>query len=308
MEKENSMRQYLENFVSRKYSVVCEELQAHAAEGKSLCFLQDSSFTVGCQPDYSNRLFRNVYLLRYGVAYFTEYFRIYEKIFSQMSNNSGRYSILSVGCGAHLDKVAASFALHACQPSAQLKYIGLDRVNWSDDIEQSIINNYSEEELTDLPQEITSTVLAFPKSISELDKDFLLDVISRVRSEQILVVFSLRKGDAPSFDDCYKINYSIQYFLEHEYFISHANCLVLEDETIFKNLGFSPFLNQNDAFTIVANLGKHCCKHADCIKPCGDGLSRYPMTRPQYFWDSYYFLEKINAPFTTTNLDNVRRA
>ena len=302
------MQQYLKDFVSRKYSVVCEELQAHAAEGKSLCFLQDSSFAAGCHPDYSNRLFRNVYLLRYGVAYFTEYFRIYEKIFSQISKSNGLYSILSVGCGAHLDKVAASFALHACQPSAQLKYTGLDRVNWSDDIEQSTIKNYSEEELTDLPQEITSTVLAFPKSISELDKDFLLDVISRVRSEQILVVFSLRKGDAPSFDDCCKINYSLQYFLEHEYFISYANRPVLADETIFKNLGFTPFLNQNDAFAISAELKEYCCKHANCMKPCGNGLSRYPMTKPQYFWDSYYFLEKINALFTTTNLDNFRRA
>lgn len=308
MAKENVMQQYLENFVSRKYSIVCEELQTHAAEGKSLCFLQDSSFAAGCQPDYSNRLFRNVYLLRYGVAYFTEYLRIYEQIFSQIPSNNGLYSILSVGCGAHLDKVAASFALHTCQPLAQLKYIGLDRVNWSDDIEQNIIKNCIDEELTDLPQEIGTTVLAFPKSISELDKNFLFDVISRVRSKQILVVFSLRKGDAPSIDDCRKINYSIQNFLEDKYFINYANLFTLADETIFKNLGFNPFLNQNDAFTITSTLRTHCCKHADCTKPCGEGLNRYPMARPQYFWDSYYFLEKIDAPFTTTSLDNFWRA
>ncbi|HJA78383.1 MAG TPA: hypothetical protein H9784_02250 [Candidatus Desulfovibrio intestinavium] len=295
------MRQYLEDFVSRKYAAVCEELEAHAAKGRELCYLQGTSFADGSDPDYSRRLLRNVYLLRYGVAYFTEYYRVYQEIFSRFHNNCGQYALFSVGSGAHLDKTAAALALWEWQPSAHLTYIGLDRVNWADDVEQSITPNCSVEELTELPSQINCNILAFPKSISELDSVFLWDMASRVTSEQILLVFSLRKGDAPSFGDCRKINDVLRCFLERDYGINQASRVALGGETIFQNLGYNPYFGQNEAFEIVAHLGKRCCERLTCEKECGEGLGKYPMTKPKYFWDCYYLLEKIDAAPATAN-------
>lgn len=300
------MRQYLEDFVSRKYAAVCEELETHEAEGRELCYLQGMSFADGSEPDYSRRLLRNVYLLRYGVAYFTEYYRVYQEIFSRFHNNCGQYALFSVGSGAHLDKTAAALALWEWQPSAHLTYIGLDRVNWADDVEPCITVNCTTEQLSEMPSQIRTNILAFPKSISELDSAFLRDMASRVMSDQILLVFSLRKGDATSFDDCRKIEDIKRCFFERGYCTKQEGTLALDDDTIFQNLGFSPFEGQNEAFEIVAHLGERCCEWFVCEKKCGEGLSKYPMTKPKYFWDSYYLLEKNDATSAAANSDRQR--
>lgn len=302
MAKENVMQQYLKDFVSRKKENIEAALCVHKENKISLCKLKNISFLPDYEPDYSDSLLRNVYLLRYGVAYFTEYYRLYEKIFSAILPGYNSYSLFSVGCGAHIDKVAAQFALNNFQQSSRLHYVGLDRVDWGDEVESTAAQPCTILCIDSLPIRLEADILAFPKSISELDELFLDNFASRVFTNKFILSVSLRKGETVSFDDISKVECLLHNFSVRGYHVKYKETLTLDGTTIFNNLRAHPFASQSDAFTLVNNLDSYCYCRETCTNQCASSINKNPMTSLKYFHDDLYLLEKNDA--TSSAIDS----
>lgn len=301
MAKENVMQQYLNDFVSRKKERIEEELCAHRTNNIPLCKLKNISFLPNYAPDYSDSLLRNVYLLRYGVAYFAEYYRLYEKIFSSILSGHRFYTLFSVGCGAHIDKVAAQFALKKYQLYTQLNYVGFDCVNWADEVEYTAVHPCTIQCTNSLHKRIDADIVAFPKSISELDKNFLDDFADHDFSDKFILAFSLRKGEAVSFEDTLKVEYLLSRFVTHGYHIEYKESVTMDDSSIFKNIEAYPFVEHSDAFELVNELDTYCYLRDTCSEQCATLINKKPMTAPTYFHDDLYLLEKNHAAPSTSN-------
>lgn len=297
------MRQYLENFVSRKQANIEKLLDAHRQAEEPLCKLKHISFFPDYEPNYSDILLRNVYLLRYGVAYFAEYYRLYEKLFSSVLPERGCYSLFSVGSGAHLDKVAAQFALRNCRPDVGLYYIGLDCVDWADEVESAKVIPCGELCIAALPERLQADVVAFPKSISELDVDFLGALASSVVADRFVlaVSHSRKKGETVSPEDESKVDFLLERLVNRGYRINHAGQVPLEGESVFRNLECFPFVTQSAAFSLVNELDRYCCLRDDCPEQCALLVNKNPMTATTYFYDIFYLLENNDAAPATAN-------
>jgi hypothetical protein len=116
---QNFIRNFLEN-IYNKFLIDISSLP-------SLCELKKLRFDdPNVQPNYADITIQRLYLLRYGYAYFSEYYYLYRNLFEK--NRGKNIKILSIGAGCAIDYYAAYYA--NLDNKVNLEYCGIDIINW----------------------------------------------------------------------------------------------------------------------------------------------------------------------------------
>lgn len=134
------------------------------------CNLKSFNFSSSNLPNYNDGIIQKYYLLRFMMAYFTEYYEIYTQLI-RMNFLEERFNILSVGCGCGIDFWGLRFAKQQTNSQMNIRYTGLDIVDWQywDSFNEEVyFINTDIRELQCL-DENEYNIIIFPKSIGELD-------------------------------------------------------------------------------------------------------------------------------------------
>lgn len=130
------------------------------------CNLKSFNFSSSNLPNYNDGIIQKYYLLRFMMAYFTEYYEIYTQLI-RMNFLEERFNILSVGCGCGIDFWGLRFAKQQTNSQMNIRYTGLDIVDWQywDSFNEEVyFINTDIRELQCL-DENEYNIIIFPKSI-----------------------------------------------------------------------------------------------------------------------------------------------
>lgn len=189
----------MKNFIIDKINEIYDDFMLELDEEKYYCDLKDLRYDGNNIPDYNNPLIQKYYLLRYMPAYLTEYYLMYKKMFrlNFLDNNP---NIISIGCGCGIDFWGAKFARDKNFSDIDIRYTGIDMVDWDYrdnlDIEESYFINKDINEIERL-DEYNYNVIIFPKSIGEFSINTFLklkDIIANTcfTEKKIILLSSIR--------------------------------------------------------------------------------------------------------------------
>lgn len=162
------------------------------------CNLKSFNFSSNNLPNYNDGIIQKYYLLRFMLAYFTEYYEIYNQTIG-MNFLEGSFNVLSVGCGCGIDFWGLRFAKQQRDGDINIRYTGLDIVEWPywDEFNEEVyFINTDIRELQCLDEEEYNLII-FPKSIGELDPltfNQLKKAIgsTKFNSNKLIIISSLR--------------------------------------------------------------------------------------------------------------------
>lgn len=163
-----------------------------------LCELKNFGFKGEVLPDYNNKFIQQYYLLKYFPAYLTEYYYFYSEIIRKEFIEDN-YNILSIGCGCGIDFWAMKLAKEKSNKDLNIKYTGVDIVNWSYFDNYGYDAKVTNKNILDFDlKENDYNIIIFPKSIGEFnDDDFekLKDLFRKgsFKSKKLIIILSLRK-------------------------------------------------------------------------------------------------------------------
>lgn len=151
----------IQSIIDCHLSNILSSFQQHRNSVESICILRDATYENGQIPDYSNKLVRDYYLLRYFYGYFAEYYFIFSLLFEQFQLCEP-ISIASIGCGAGIDY----YALKALKWNATINYYGYDIIDWGFRNRNAsfVLINIADVQLQDI------NIIMFPKSLSEFSQ------------------------------------------------------------------------------------------------------------------------------------------
>lgn len=195
-------------FLNRFISSVHDDFEEGSNTLEGLCDLKENlSFERGTNPDYDIQLVQQAYLLRYGAAYFAEYYRIYRQLLENVGFD-WPLDVVSFGCGCGIDCWGFKFALDGCELTDHgYRYLGVDIVDWAYRNFHQDIKCPSEGEVHFINHDITNTdkhiratrdtIFIFPKSIGEVSDNFddLKQMIaeSKFKCDRLCLVSSHRE-------------------------------------------------------------------------------------------------------------------
>lgn len=302
-----------------------EYLQDMANRDEPLCILSKANFKPGQLPDYKEKTHIWLYLMRYGLAYVSEYYLVFKQILGGNYLMRDKLSILSLGSGANLDGLAACIAIKDSGIKRRFIYHGIDKVKWPIVLTvpkyfHLINKDLTEFAVSDLQKGSAINVISFPKILSEISIDnveiFFNSGIASYLENKIILIFSNRRA-ANSADYRDEISKSIKivdfitsqpfnYSVYGEFHISGK-----DDKykgVHLHKLDDLPFNEKpigQDIIKICDDPGFFCCHKDNCPKReyydsefsgyttrCRENIGRYPILKASYFDSHLYFLEK----------------
>lgn len=151
----------VQDFINSYLENTLRQIKNHLAEADSICHLASLNYENMQSPDYSDKIMREYYLLRYFYAYFAEYHYIYNwMIDKKLLTNP--ITVASIGCGAGIDFYALKMI-----KVRDFNYFGFDIINWGFNEPEAFFNIANIANIT-LPN---VNVIMFPKSLSEFSHD-----------------------------------------------------------------------------------------------------------------------------------------
>lgn len=185
-------------FMRDKMDEIYNDFKDNLAKEDKYCKLKQFKFNSSNIPDYNEEIIQQYYLLRYIPAYLVEYYKIYEDALNKEFLDD-KLNVLSVGCGAGIDLVAAHYVMKSSKNNIKLRYTGLDIVNWNyweDCDEEAYFIKDNICNLSKLDEE-EYNVIIFPKSIGEFSVDEFNNLKSCISntnfiSDKIMIIASMR--------------------------------------------------------------------------------------------------------------------
>ncbi|GAB6096433.1 hypothetical protein JCM14469_26860 [Desulfatiferula olefinivorans] len=179
----------MQNFIHGFLENVYNKFLIDISSLPSLCDLKKLRFDdPNVQPNYADVTTQRLYLLRYGYAYFSEYYYLYRNIFEK--NRGKNIRILSIGAGCAIDYYAAYYA--NLDNKVNLEYCGIDIINW---VDRENIGNYQflieDVAKIDLSQFSRTNILIFPKSLFEFPEDVANNFFQAIQQNSFLSDSSL---------------------------------------------------------------------------------------------------------------------
>lgn len=200
------MKTHIETLILRQHTNLSANLNYREGAGISLCDLQHVNFNAGGSPNYTNPGQRSLYLLRYGPAYTVEYYKAYEAVLTCNHLQGANLSIVSIGCGAYIDKASAFYAV--CDYNAmnnasiEMTYTGVDIANWGEDVIAGVPHKFIHKNMQILNPadfDVPINVLIFPKSLSEISQQtldcFLQNMTPDCFQNKICIISSVSNSD-----------------------------------------------------------------------------------------------------------------
>ena len=257
------------------------------------CELRDFRSDGNNILDYSNPIMRKLYLLRYMPAHMAEYYFMYESMFRYkfLDNNP---NILSIGAGCGVDLWGAKFAGDQYSPGSDIRYTGLDNVNWN------YHDNLGIEEYYFIFQDVNEfrkldesdyNVIIFPKSIGELNASTFNDLKNCIRNttfknDKIVLLSSIRNA---------RDNFDMKRLGEiADIFADKHGYSCLDDKDVYYHFDTdrngkyprletvcSGFAYPEDIKNYMINLNSHCGVFIDNgCEPCDEScrkMNRWPV-------------------------------
>lgn len=161
----------MRSFIDAKLRQVLSDFDQSAAQAKGLCACKGLTYASGHTPKYSDPLVQQIYMLRYFPAYLVEYYLMYQQLL-WTNFMSGKFKILSIGCGCGVDLWGLYFALRkqGGDCAALIDYTGIDLAPWQyfDDLGLPTAR-FIRRDITSLNRLKRSdyNVVVFPKCIGE---------------------------------------------------------------------------------------------------------------------------------------------
>lgn len=304
-QEQETWKSYIENFIDSQ----CNELECKILElntdNKGLCCLRNVNFYSGELPDYSDRAQSSLYLLRYGPAYMVEYRAAYEEILRGKHIARGDLQILSVGCGAFIDKASAYYAMqkHDDFKNKDLIYKGVDIESWGIDVfprcEHTFIHSGIENVLLDKFGHCIDVII-FPKSISEISDDALNKFVENISGKNFENKACIITSNRRSVSDCQKSYDFVYNFLQKTNYILKKTIVI--DQSYRKSLHattdiqsvFERFCFCKQAIYLSCNIYAQCRYKDDneCDDQCYTIIDRSPVEKTDLFNTTVYCVEK----------------
>lgn len=285
----------MKEFIELKMREIFEEFKQDIKNMTTLCELKEFKFNSVNVPDYNKDVIQRYYLLRYLPAYLLEYYIIYWNIFN-MNFIRNNLNVLSIGAGCGIDFWGLRFAANYTQREINLKYTGLDIVDWlywdnmgcetcwylNDDIRKMKVL-CSEE----------YNIIIFPKSIGELDSDTFINLKNvfantNFTQDKIIVASSIRKSRLAFDMDRFKEILNIFETCHNFDCLDSKELYFYYEKDRFGNYPklehiFGGFTYPEDIRDFMINLNKNCKTYINngfksCKFDCTD-INRYPITR-----------------------------
>ncbi len=181
------MQNFIHGFLEKVYNKFLIDISSLP----SLCDLKKLRFDdPNVQPNYADVKIQRLYLLRYGYAYFSEYYYLYKDIFNLYKDifekeRGKNIKILSIGAGCAIDYYAAYYA--SLDNKWNLEYCGIDIINW---VDKENIGNYKfrieDVAKIDLSQFSRTNILIFPKSLFEFPEDVAKNFFQAIQQNSFL--------------------------------------------------------------------------------------------------------------------------
>lgn len=176
---------------------------------KDICKLKTLDYKSEDIPDYKDEIIQQLYILRYGYAYFWEYIKLYESaLYKIMACKDAplEVNVLSIGSGPGIDQYALSCELEDLKMKDRVKgkYVAFDKVRWNYsydkdwNINTKVVHNIYELRGINMKYNIC----IFPKSIGELDERTYREIIYYICdncADKLILINSIRK-DHTGFD------------------------------------------------------------------------------------------------------------
>jgi len=253
-----------------------------------LCELRNVSFEGGNLPDYNDRAQVLLYCLRYHFGYAFEYEYIYnDHILNNYDND--QINVFSVGCGNGIDLWSLNHAINRSHSSIEkINYLGIDLVDWKEYFYCSENDNvtYYQCDIHGIPAFLDSIdVLIFPKSISELKEEDIIDLADIIcnYASQLYIVALFRTDSNNLKKDCKKFDKLVNLLIEKGFRITEGetSCYYTVDgpNAIISNC--SDYKYPDDTLEYLSHLFSNCIEadmeNYDCQNICSDQLSRSPI-------------------------------
>lgn len=236
------LESFLQHTLVVKFSQFTDAIESMSQEER--CSIQ-KAFSDRWNPDYSNKIHRAFYLLKYVVPYCVEYREIYRNILQDISTDHN-ISILSIGCGAMLDLIGFYYAnsvndisplsrqIHILYTIHNTYYHGIDITDWKTSQEYSLNSNkviFTCNDIKDITPDGNTkpyNIIIFPKSISDIPlesiENFIRALPGNKLSSRLCLVLSKRGA---SIDDRHNAEHICRILNEaHHYNISKLKYLL----------------------------------------------------------------------------------
>jgi hypothetical protein len=288
-------KEYLEEIIEDSHNDLTNEISVLNDGKKGLCCLKNVNFNYGGQPNYRNQAEKFLYLLRYAPAYTVEYRAAFEEILKGNHIIPGDIVILSIGCGAFIDKASAYYAMkrYIIYKKYNLIYYGVDIENWGKDmcpwIKLFFINKGIEKvKSTDINKRID--IIIFPKSLSEIDEGLLNKFLGNLSNDDLENEVCIVNSNRESYNDSQKAhNFMCAFSKNFDYKVtkqiditpSYKNHLCTQKPiwTVFEHFCFSQYaINASkDVYELCANKSEIFCGDI-----CRSVINRFPMLNTKY--------------------------
>lgn len=280
----------INSYLNRVFS----DFRNYVDSGSDLCELNNSHFSAGNLPDYSNLNIQQLYLLRYAYAYAFEYKYMYHNIL-QYFEKKNEIEVTSIGCGSMIDYWSLT---QVVKPETHIRYYGIDIIDWhykttkrpNDEIYLHIgdavdyCNQYQK----------TSDIYIFPKSISEFSPIQLQNLANGFISQYIMkdtihILVSLRTDEHNLTDDIFKAEILYKKMLELGFRNIHPNSLqpyVMSKDIVSNTIANvdSTFTHPSEIIDYLKVLNQRCINHNNCPlnNSCYSTLTRFPILKCNY--------------------------
>ncbi len=285
----------MEEFIASKMKRIHKDFACRVKREKSLCKCKAFSYEGGGQPDYSDRLIQQYYLLRFFPAYLAEYYLMYKNLKSQKFLGKD-LNVLSIGCGCGLDLwgLYLAFRHQLKKKAVAVRYTGVDIIDWRywDTVALDEVY-FANEDISTWKKldEESYNIIVFPKSINEFSNesfDRICAAIANTKFTQgrVVAMCSLMvKGKEIDSQRFRRIANLLQ--KDHDY-----ECMDELDEywMVKKDQGIRAicpeFVYPQEIYDEVIKLQTACPQYAlNGHKSCEDGcssLNRKPILRTTY--------------------------
>lgn len=295
-------------FIEEKMSEIFNDFREDLNSRDRFCILKDFRFDRGHTPDYNNEVIQKYYLLKYMPAYLVEYKEMYKEMIQQEFINN-KLNVLSIGCGCGIDLWGLKFAVDDCEEEFDIRYTGLDIVEWLywDDLHIDecyyLDNDISEMEYLD---EENYNIIMFPKSIGELNEETFENLKTvfentNFNSSKIVLLSSIRKtrrdDDISRFVEIVNIFEETHGYecIDEKYQYTYYNKRCDGNYPKLQHL-FDEFIYPEEIREFMTKINHQCQGYIENNdEPCEDdceNMNRYPITRASQIEFQVVRLEK----------------
>lgn len=319
------MQNILNMIYNRAYPRLMSYIQERANAGTPLCDLQKASFKNNSLPDYEDEAHAMLYLLRYGAAYLSEYYLAFKKILASDFFGKRNFSILSIGSGSNLDGLGATLAIKDSGEKREIVYQGIDKANWPLTFSigarfYKIIKDIANTKSDDINFHYFINIVSFPKLLSEVNEETLLNFLSKNimnrLDKKFCLIFSNRNARTSKYrlQEIGKINRVLSYLcLERNNITLVGETHLVGQDTEYANiqlhnvaaLPLTAIPVNREIISICDDPGRFCINSSTCnvrktscpgngeweSNCCRENIGRYPIKKASYFDTHVYFLE-----------------